>query len=122
MNKIKKIGNNFLISFLFLMISTFFISLLSYFNIINSKLITISQLIICFTSIFIASYKQGKLSDKYGYLEGIKMGSIYLALFVLLNIIFCKLFQVKNYIYYLLIIIVSAFGGMFGISRKKNNN
>lgn len=121
MNRLKIMGNNFLFSFLFLIISTFILSLFSYFNIINGKAITIIQLFICFIAIFMASFKQGKNSNKYGYLEGIKMGSIYLVLFIILNIIFCRLFQLKNYIYYLIIIILSAFGGMIGISRKKNN-
>lgn len=121
MNKLKILGKNFGVSLLVLIISTLLLSILSYFNILSGKSLVIIEALICFISILIGSYKQGKCSSKRGYLEGIKIGGLYLLLFIIANLIFYQLFQFKNYIYYILILIISAFGGMIGISRKKNN-
>ena len=122
MNKLKILGKNFLTSVFILIISMFVLSVLSYFNILNGKALIIIQMLICFLSILIGSYKQGKCSNKKGYIEGAKIGGLYLILFSIINIIFYRLFHLKNYLYYILTLIISAFGGMIGISRKKNNN
>lgn len=121
MNKLKILGKNFLTSVLILIISMFILSVLSYFNILNGKTLIIIQMLICFLSILIGSYKQGKCSNKKGYLEGTKIGVLYLIIFFILNITFYRLLQQKNYLYYILVLIISAFGGMLGISKKKNN-
>lgn len=121
MNKIKTLGKNLSLSLFFLIISTFILSIFSYFNLLNGKIITIIQMVLCFISIFIASFKQGICSTKRGYLEGLKIGMIFLIIIIIINLLFYRLFHFKNYIYYLLILSVSAFGGMIGISRKKNN-
>ena len=121
MNNIKIMFKNFGISIFFLIISTLMISIFSYFNILNGNLLSVFQVIFCFISIIIGSYKQGKCSQKRGYLEGIKIGGIYLILFSAINLFFFRMLHIKNYIYYLLILIISSFGGMIGISRKKNN-
>jgi len=122
MNKLKVIGKNILTSSIFLLIAIFFFSVLSYFNILNGKVLSIVEIIIIFIAILIGAYKQGKFSNKRGYLEGLKIGAVYLLLFIVINAIFYKLFHLKNIIYYTLILIISAFGGMIGISRKKNNS
>ena len=121
MAKFKQLSKNFLYSFIFLLTSILIASLFSYFNLLNGKILTITQIIICFISIIIGSYKQGKCSSKKGYLEGLKIGFIYTIIFILLNLILYRLFHLKNLIYYILILIVSTFGGMLGISRKKNS-
>lgn len=119
MRKIKVICKNFLYSIIFLLVSTMIIALLSFFNILNGKSLAIFQILACFSTIIIGSYKQGKCSIKKGYLEGLKIGIIYLLIFSIINAFIYHSFHLKNYIYYLLILIVSSLGGMIGISKKK---
>lgn len=121
MVKFKILLRNIIPAVLFLLISTIILSFFSYFNILNGNIINILQLLISFISIMIGSYKQGISSVKYGYFEGMKVGGCFVLIFILINLLFIRLFNIKNLIYYLLILILSSFGGMIGISRKKNN-
>ena len=121
MKKIKGLLKNVLTSSLILITSLLFISVLSYFNIINGTVICILELIICFTVIFIPAYKQGKQSTKYGFLEGIETGIIFIILYLIINCAIYNCFKIKNFIYYIIILTISTLGGMIGITQKKNS-
>ena len=116
-NLIKSLG----LFFIILLSSTLVITLFNYFNLMNSKVISIMNFIIPMIGMLISSYRLGKLSDKNGYLEGLKLGSIIILIFVVLVILLDKL-EFKSMFFYLILLLASVFGSMLGINRKKTNN
>lgn len=117
---VKKILNSCLWFFIILVTGTLVVTLLNYFNIINSKIISIVKFILPIISMFISSYKLGKVSNKNGYLEGLKLGSIIILIFMLLVIILDSL-ELKSIFYYLILLLTSAMSSMIGINKKKAN-
>ena len=116
----KKIFNCLTWFFILLLVGTLVLTLFNYFNIINSKVISIMKFILPVISMFISSYRLGKLSDKKGYLEGLKFGGIVILIFSLLVILLDK-FELKSLIYYLILILTSIMSSTVGINRKKTN-
>ena len=121
MKKFKEMLKNVLISSFILIISLLIISVLSYFNIISGNTVMILELIICFTVIFITAIKQGQKSQKYGFLEGIETGLVFIILYLIINFAIYNCFKLKNFIYYLIILTISTLGGMIGITQKKSS-
>lgn len=103
-----------------IIIGTFLITLLNYFNLLSSNVANTIMLIIIIVSIFIGSFLLGKKSNKKGYLEGIKYSAILIFLLVIINLLFIKVFEIKSLIYFLIIIVSSTFGSMIGINKKRN--
>ena len=103
-----------------IIIGTFVITLLNYFNLLSSNVANTIMLIIVIVSIFIGSFLLGKKSNKKGYLEGIKYSAILIFLLVIINLLFIKVFEIKSLIYFLIIIVSSTFGSMVGINKKRN--
>jgi putative membrane protein, TIGR04086 family/integral membrane protein, TIGR04097 family len=120
MQEISKLGKNLLTSFIILIIGIIIITLLSYFNIINDKILVVFKVIVSFLAITVGSFKQGNQSNKRGFLEGLKIGTIFSIIYVLLNYLFFKHFAIKNLLYYFLILFISIASGMFGISKKND--
>ncbi len=114
----KNLGMNIGISILILLVGTFLISLLSFFNILKGNLLTITKFLIPFLSFFIGSFQQGKESKKKGFLEGLKIGSILVFILFIFNYGIYQTLHFKNFLYYFLLLFVSLVGGMLGISRK----
>ena len=67
---------------------------------------------------FFLGFKNGKVSKSKGYLAGLKMGLGFVMILVIFNLIFIRSFKVSLLIYYLLLLMSSVLGGMFGINRK----
>ena len=113
---------NYLISlgyfFTILLISTLIQTILYYFNILNTNIISIIKLLIPIISISIASYKLGTKSKQKGYLEGIKIGITIIGIFTIITLLTDKL-SIKSLIYYLILIISSILSSMIGINKKK---
>lgn len=118
---LKKILNPLLSFFIIILVGTLVLTLINYFNLLNSKIISILKLILPIGAIFTSSYKLGKISEQKGYLEGLKLGSIIILIFTLLVIILDK-FSLKSLIYYLILLLTSILSSMIGINRKKLNN
>lgn len=104
-----------------IIVGTFIVTLFNYFNLLSSNVANTLILIIVIVSLFIGSFLLGKKSNKKGYLEGIKYSVIFILLLVIINLIFIKVFEIKSLIYFLIIIISSAFGSMLGINKKGTN-
>lgn len=119
MQEIKKLGQNLLTSFIILIIGIIIISFLSYVNILGGKVLAVFKILISFIAIIVGSFKQGIKSTKRGFLEGLKIGLLFTIFYMLINLIFFKLFAIKNLLYYILILFVSMCGGMLGISKRK---
>ena len=118
MKYLKLLGINLSIMFLILFICTFIITLLNYFNIISGNTMSILKILIIILTMLIGGFLTGKKSKEKGWLEGIKIGSIFSIILILINLLFIKNFEFKNIIYYLILIIASVLGSMVGISKK----
>ena len=120
MNFIKNVGISILYTTISILVLTLFISILSYFNIIGDKAVSLFKIFTLIISLFIGGIYIGKKSTKKGWLEGLKLGLIFLILLIIFNL-FMKTFTFKNILYYIIIIISSIFGSMVGISIKKTD-
>lgn len=116
----KNLLKSLLIFFISILIGSLLITLINYFSILPSNIISILNLILPVTTIFISSYKLGKQSEKKGYIEGLKFGIIIILLFIFLILILDKL-TIKSLLYYLILLLTSTLSSMIGINRKKTN-
>ena len=122
MDFVKKIGKSLLISIVVLLVLTFIMTLLNYINFLKYNLVNIIEIIILFITVFSGSFNIGKNSKKKGWLEGFKFGLIFLVILIIFNYLgFNISFEVKNLLYYLILLTSSILGGMIGISFKSDN-
>lgn len=122
MNYLKKLGKGLLISISTIFILTFIFTLFNYFNIINTSVLNVFKIIIPLFSLALGGFFIGKNTSKNGWLEGIKLGII-IVLFILIgNLIIMKNLNMKDFVFYALLIICSILGSMFGINKKKEEN
>ena len=120
MKYLKKLGFSFLYIIGTILISTFIITLLNYFNIISDKVISIFKILIPVISLFIGGFYIGKRSNNKGYLEGLKLGLIFSIFLLIFNFLaFSNSFKLKYLLFYLIIIISSILGSMIGINKRK---
>lgn len=94
-------------------------TIFNYFNVISGTILRVIFLVIPIISIFVGSYKLGKISDKKGYIEGIKFGGIWVLLFTFICL-FCKSLYWGSATLYVILIICSILGSILGINRKSN--
>lgn len=99
--------------------SCIIITVFSYFGIIYGSVLKIIELLIPIISIFVGSFILGMRCSNKGYIEGIKYGSIWVLLFLVINIIF-KNFTYLSLVYYLILMIVSIFASIIGINKRKS--
>lgn len=103
-----------------ILISTFLITILNYFNILSSLTISYLKLIIVLITTFYCSILIGNSCVKNGWLEGLKFGISIVVLMILFSYLgLGESLTYKNIIYYIIIIITAILGGMIGINRKK---
>lgn len=108
--------------FSIIIVSTFLVTTLNYFNIIGSKLLTIFKILIILSSMFTGGIIIGKNSKQKGWLEGIKLGLIVTVILVLFKYLgLNQKFLITNIIYYIILIISCTLGSMIGINKKKND-
>lgn len=120
MKYLKKLGFSFLYIMGSMLVSTFIITLLSYFNIISDKIISIFIILIPIISLFIGGFYMGKNSNSKGYLEGLKLGSVFSIFLLIFNFLaFDNSFKLKYLLFYSIIIISCILGSMIGINKRK---
>lgn len=108
--------------FSIIIVSTFLVTTLNYFNIIGPKLLTIFKILIILSSMFTGGIIIGKNSKQKGWLEGIKLGLIVTVILVLFKYLgLNQKFLITNIIYYVILIISCTLGSMIGINKKKND-
>lgn len=123
MTYLKKIGTAFIYIFSILIVSTFIISLFNYIGLVNGKFLTILKILIPIISLFVGGFIIGRKSKSKGWLEGIKLGGIFILFLVLFNYLGLKnIPEFKTIIYYLIILGSSVIGSMFGISKNISND
>lgn len=100
-----------------LLITTFLISLFSYFNLIPYQVMNILKMVIIILAFFLGGFLVSKNSRQKGWLEGLKCGGIFLLLMLLFRLLILKNgISLTDFIYYLILLIGSIFGGMVGIN------
>ena len=114
----RKILNCLIWFFIWLLVGTLVLTLVNYFNILSNKVVSVIRFIVPMLSMFVSSYKLGKMSDKKGYLEGLKFGGIVVLVFIGLVIVLDE-FSLRSILYYGILLLIAVMGSMFGISRKK---
>lgn len=122
MNYLKKVGIALLYIIGIIVVMTMLITLFNYFNIITGTALTISKILICIISMFVGGVVIGRRSTKKGWLEGLKLSLIFIVLLILFNYLgLGNAPQLKNLIYYLIIIVSCIFGSIIGINKKIDN-
>lgn len=97
------------------------LSILNYFNLFTGMISkSIIGLFVLTISIY-AGYYCGKKAEKKGYIEGLKIGSLFILTLLLLNIIFfATSWNIQRMIYYVIILIACVIGSMIGINKKNS--
>ena len=115
MNKHKKYFILFGITLIFYLL----ISIIHFISNISASIITSILFIYNLFLFFIFSFLISKKSKSKGIFIGLKLSSIIIIIFLLLTLLFKLDFNIKNIIYYLLIILTSTFGS---ITSKNTRN
>ena len=122
MDFLKNSLKSLLYIFSIIIISTFLVTTLNYFNIIGSKLLATLKILIILSSMFTGGIIIGKNSKQKGWLEGIKLGLIVTVILILFKYLgLNQKFLITNIIYYIILIISCVLGSMIGINKKKND-
>lgn len=122
MRYLKNLGFSFLYIISSILVLTFIVTLLSYFNIMGDKVVSIFKIIIPIISVLIGGFYIGKKSVKKGFIEGLKLGLIFSIILVIFNYLgLGNSFKVKYLLFYLIIIITSILGSMIGINKRKES-
>jgi putative membrane protein (TIGR04086 family) len=106
--------------FVSIILGTIFLTILNYFGIINANITKVLKIILIIISTFIPAYLLGKVSKSKGYIEGLKLGTMFVFLLIIFNLVFSS-FKWSILLYFLIILFTSIFGSMLGINRKTNN-
>lgn len=94
------------------------ITLLNYLNLFNQKTISIiSFIFVILLFMFIGFYAASK-SEKKGYVNGLIIGGFNIILFLFLAFILGETPRLTAGIYFLILLLASTIGGMFGINYK----
>ena len=121
MEYLKNVGKSLIYMILIIIVSTFIITILSYFNILNNIILPILKLVIILCSTFVGGFIIGKHSKQKGWLEGMKLGLIFIVILVLFNYLGLQnKFLMVNLIYYLITLISCTLGSMIGINKNQN--
>lgn len=120
MNYLKNIGIALIYIISFLLGLTFISTIFNYINLFGNSFINILKVIIPIISLFIGGFVIGKRTGKKGWLEGIKLGLIFLFVLTIFNYLALDTsFTLKTIIYYLILTSSSTFGSMIGVNKYK---
>lgn len=123
MNDFKKIGISLLFIITILCTSLFLLTIFHYFGIIGGKTSAIFKVIFMLISLFIGGFINGQKSKENGWLEGLKLSSVLLLLWIGLGLILSVAsFSFKHVLFYLIIVGITTFGSMIGINKKDTNH
>lgn len=118
MSKFKNYLFSLVIICLLVLISVILINVFYYYNLLSENIYRFFKIISIIINIFIGGFILGKKSNYKGYLNGLILGFIIISILFILSILFSKL-QIKQIIYYLVILTSSSLGGTVGIRKKK---
>ena len=106
---------------LFLILLVFICSLLNLIG-VNSTITNLILFLFNVVLFLIYGFKNGINSKEKGYLAGFKIALLLLLILLLLNFFTMHyIFNLPTMIYYLILLLTGTFGGMLGISKKKED-
>ncbi len=113
----------YLKSYMYIFISIIILSLivgtLSYFNVISISTSNILEIVSIIIAMFVGGFYIGRKSNKKGYIEGLKIGSLMIFLvFILSSFFFDKSINLSSLVFYVIILISSVLGSI--ISKLKS--
>ena len=121
MKYLKKISFSLGIILISIIFFTFVISILYYFKLFNNSSLAIAKIVIPIVSLLLGGFTIGKQSVKKGWLEGLKLSIIFLIFLILFNLLgLHNKIEIKNILYYSIIIISCILGSMIGINLSKH--
>lgn len=115
-NYLKSISLFLLIFLCYLLI----ISLVSYFELISFKSISIINYIVILILFFILGFKASNLEGRKGYLNGFLVSLITIIIFVIITLIIDKI-DFSKLVYFLTLMASSVTGGIIGVNNKISN-
>ena len=77
------------------------------------------KLIIPILSLFFTTIAFSKKAINKGYLEGLKIGCLNIIVFIIITSLTKQGFSLRMTIYFIILLITSALGGMIGINQKE---
>ena len=114
---LKKIGKVLLITFSSIIVLGLLLNTLYYFDIISNNIYNIMKMIIVLATLFVNALILGKNTDKYGILEGLKLGAIFILIMIIIKIITNSTFDIRTFIYSIIIILTTSIGSIIGINK-----
>ena len=117
MNYLKRLGKVILFTLLSIIILGLLLNTLYYFDIISNNIYNIMKMIIVLATLFINALILGKNIDKYGILEGLKLGAIFILIMIIIKIITNSTFDIRTFIYSIIIILTTSIGSIIGINK-----
>lgn len=100
------------------LIFVFVINVLNYFDILSKTTYKALLILSSVMATTIGGYILGTKSDKKGYIKGLTLGIIIVALYAIATLISKNNLSIASFIYYLVIIITSSITGAVGINKK----
>lgn len=122
MNYLKKLSKIIITTLLSIIILGLILTILYYFDIINNNIYNIMKMVIVLLSLFINAFFLGKNSTKYGLVEGLKLGAIFLIIMFIIKIFTSNSFDIRTVIYSIIILLTTSIGSVIGINKKEINN
>ena len=80
------------------------------------------KMVIVILSLFINAFFLGKNSTKYGLVEGLKLGAIFLIIMFIIKIFTSNSFDIRTVIYSIIILLTTSIGSVIGINKKEINS
>ena len=109
------------VGLLSLLVSSFILTVLNYFDLVTGNIFTVLKLLIPFLSLLIAGILLGRKSKSKGWLEGLKLSLGFIILFTLIQLFFLEdPFRLTNVLYDAILMMITIFGSMLGINMKTN--
>lgn len=115
---IKGLGYFYLSLLLYLLL----VSTLNYFNIINYKILSTFSFVFMILLFMYSGFYVAKKSERKGYVNGLIVGGVNIVLILLLSILLGENPEISVGIYFIILLLSSTIGGMFGINFKNKNS
>lgn len=119
MSYLKRLGKILLSTFISIVALGFLLNVLYYFDIIEGNIYNIMKMIIVLICLFVNAFLLGKESLRHGIVEGLKLGAILLLIMIILKMITSSVFDIRTFIYSLIILLTTSVGAVIGINKKE---
>lgn len=118
MEKIKKYIKPLIYFYVSLLSYLIIITALNYFNVISYKSVSLISFIVVILLFMMVGFMVALRSNKKGYINGLIIGGFNIVLFLFLTFILGANPKLNVLIYFLILLLSSTIGGMFGINYK----